>query len=457
MSSLASGVAASSAAQPSTGSAVSSTQRPPEAETEGALPDTPGGRCAGAFFEAFNSGDDDLVRDFETRYRAASALATRSVQSRVDQLNQIRADLGGLTFLRVVSAGESEISVLALSSSTGGRVLLSFLLEDQAPHGLVALRISPSLSPETEASLAKPIDEALRKDTIEQIGNALREGYVYPEVGERMAKVLAKNESEGRYNALTNADELARRLTTDLFDVAKDHHLSVVPFAGPRPTVACGDPGGDESRNNYGFRKSELLPGNIGYIKFDVFLDSKEAQGAAAEALASVADCDALILDLRENIGGSPGMIRFIASYLFDKPTHLVSFFDRSNHKTSESWTSDTVPGKRFPADLPVYVLTSSSTASGAEEFAFDLKNLGRATIVGDTTAGAAHMVTDRPINGRFLVRVPYLRAFNPITKGDWEGVGVSPDIKVPASEALDAARKDAARKLSERRNAGGL
>ncbi len=113
-------------------------------------------------------------------------------------------------------------------------------------------------------------------------------------------------------------------------------------------------------RNNYGFRRVELLPGNVGYIKFDVFDGIKEAQEVAAEALASVAECDALIFDLRDNGGGSPEMIQFISSYLFDEPTHLNSFYDRLSNKTSETWTLQEIPGKRFAADLPVYVLTSS-------------------------------------------------------------------------------------------------
>ena len=183
---------------------------------------------------------------------------------------------------------------------------------------------------------------------------------------------------------------------------------------------------GEENRNNYGFRKSELLPGNIGYIQFDMFQGSQQAQEAAAAALASVADCDALVFDLRENRGGSPQMIRFISSYLFDKPTHLNSFYDRLSNKSSETWTLESVPGKRFPNDLPVYVLTSSLTGSAAEEFTYNLKNLGRATIVGERTVGAAHLVTERVINEQFLLRVPYARAYNPVTKDNWEGVGVT-------------------------------
>jgi hypothetical protein len=453
------------AAQPNVTASGCCRQRPPGAKTGGApsaddqpaaLPDTPGGRCAAAFFEAFNSGEDERVREFEQRYRAASALAKRSIEDRIDQANTIRTDLGSLTPLRVVSTGTTEITIVARASRTGERLMMTFQLEDESPHGLVSVSITGPVAPDAEASSATLIDETLRKDTIKQIADALRESYVYPEVGARMAEVLAKHESEGRYDAVTSAGDLAQRLTTDLFAVCKDHHLSVRPHAGPMSAAACASDGdaGEDNRDNYGFRKPELLPGNIGYIKFDMFHASQRAQEVAAAALASVADCDALVFDLRQNGGGSPAMIRFISSYLFDKPTHLNSFYDRLNNKTSETWTLDTVPGKRFPSDLPVYVLTSSFTGSAAEEFTYNLKNLGRATVVGETTVGAAHPVTERIINDRFLVRVPYARAYNPITKKNWEGVGVSPDIQVPASEALEAACKDAADKISARRQA---
>ena len=144
---------------------------------------------------------------------------------------------------------------------------------------------------------------------------------------------------------------------------------------GPGPGHAT-PPG--SAKDNYTFEKTELLPGNIGYIKFNGFLEGDDANKAAAAALAKVADCDALIFDLRDNGGGSPEMIKFISSYLFDVPTHLNSFYDRTANKTSETWTTAEVPGKRFAPTLPVYILTSGHTFSAAEEFTYNLKNLKR-------------------------------------------------------------------------------
>lgn len=144
----------------------------------------------------------------------------------------------------------------------------------------------------------------------------------------------------------------------------------------------------------------------------------------------------------RDNGGGSPGMVAFVSSYLFDKRTHLNDLWTRRTKETKQFWTRDTVPGRRFGGTKPVYVLTSAHTFSGAEEFTYNLKNLKRATIIGEVTGGGAHPVAGHRIDEHFMIGVPFTRAINPITHTNWEGVGVKPDIAVPANEALETARK---------------
>jgi C-terminal processing protease CtpA/Prc len=186
------------------------------------------------------------------------------------------------------------------------------------------------------------------------------------------------------------------------------------------------------------------MPGNIGYVKFNMFTPGQAAQETAAAAMNFVANADALIFDLRENGGGSPEMIAFLSGYLFDRKVHLNSFYNRETDETEEWHSREDVPGRRFGETKPVYVLTSGRTFSGAEEFTYNLKNLKRATIVGETTGGGAHPVNARDIAGRFTLMVPFARAINPITKTNWEGTGVEPDTKVPAADALDAALESA-------------
>ena len=135
-------------------------------------------------------------------------------------------------------------------------------------------------------------------------------------------------------------------------------------------------------------------------------------------------------------------MVTYIASYLFSKRTHLNDLWERKSGGTEEFWTKDSLPGRKFGGEKPVYVLTASRTFSGAEEFSYDLKTQKRATIVGETTGGGAHPVSGHRIDEHFIIGVPMARAINPITHTNWEGVGVEPDVKVPAAEALTTAQK---------------
>ncbi len=161
-----------------------------------------------------------------------------------------------------------------------------------------------------------------------------------------------------------------------------------------------------------------------------------------------LAHVDALIIDTRENHGGSPGMVSFILSYLFAEPTHVNDMYERDSNRVQQYWTQSYVPGSRLDK-VPVFLLTSRETFSGGEEFAYDLKNLKRATIIGETTGGGAHPVSGHRIDDHFVIGVPFGRPINPVSKTDWEGVGVEPDMKVPAAEALTRAEKLAADTLA--------
>jgi len=197
---------------------------------------------------------------------------------------------------------------------------------------------------------------------------------------------------------------------------------------------------------NFGFAKAEVLPGNIGYLEMRVFATGPEAEAAADAAMSRLADADALIVDLRRNGGGDPAMVARVSSYLFEQPTLLNSLHWREGDRTEDFWTTKEVAGKRFGQGKPVFVLTSKRTFSGAEEFAYNLKSLGRATIVGETTGGGAHPGGPQRINDHFSVWVPSGRAINPITKTNREGTGVVPDVAVPADKALERALELAAK-----------
>ena len=298
--------------------------------------------------------------------------------------------------------------------------------------------------------MSETLSATIRQAVVLDVASLARHKYVYPEVGEKLARSIQARLDQGSYDDVADAGELATMLTEDLRALSRDRHWSVV--YQPRQAPANVDPEAEEEktqrarwlaqarRNNFGFEKVQRLQGNVGYIALREFVRSEVAGDTAVAAVGFVTHCDALIFDLRQNRGGNPSMVQLLTSYLFDaEPRHINTFYRRPTHDYQQFWTFPYVPGKRLP-DVPVYVLTSHATGSAAEEFAYNLKQMARATIVGETTVGAAHPVMVEMVQECFQVRLPYGRPINPITEGNWEGAGVEPHIAVPQEDALKTA-----------------
>jgi hypothetical protein len=425
------------------------------------LPDTAPGTCANAFIHMLNNPALDVVHAFEKQWASKSRQSARSNESRSQGLAEMKREHGGFHIEEVLDADDNAI-VIMVSTTNGVPMQMEFMFSSKEPGKLDAVQIAIGSGASVQP---QALTTAQRDEIIAAVLTTLKEQYVYPEVAEKMATAVDAHVAAGAYDDITNDVQLARQLMDDLRDVSKDGHLGVRVAPAPPPS-AQGEPGSDDDelglsrdmmrRNNYAFRKAELLPGNIGYLRFDAFIDDDAAKATASAALAFMQHADALIFDLRSNGGGSPEMIRFIQSYLFDTPTHLNSMKDRNGETIEEYWTVEDVPApaKRFANDLPVYVLTSDRTFSGAEEFSYNLKNLKRGVIVGETTGGGAHPVMGVRVNDRIVVMVPFMRAWNPISKTNWEGAGVAPDVECTADEALDVATELAMEAIERRRHA---
>ena len=305
----------------------------------------------------------------------------------------------------------------------------------------------------------KPIGETEKKEVIDSIQKLLKDNYVFPEVAEKMNALLSKKLQEGQYKNINAPFEFAQQLTSDLQSISNDKHLRV----GFNPEMIAdmraheGQEGDPEEwienmrQQNFGFKEVKLLEGNIGYLDLRGFHDAAHGGETAVAAMNFLANAKALIIDLRNNGGGSPSMIQLITSYLYGpEPVHLNNFYWRPSNENTQTWTLPHVPGKRRP-DMEVYVLTSNRTFSAAEEFSYNLKNLERATLIGETTGGGAHPGGTRIATDRFTVWVPMGRAINPVTNTNWEGTGVSPHIEVLADEALTVAHIKALEKLMEK------
>lgn len=293
------------------------------------------------------------------------------------------------------------------------------------------------------------IDAAARTAVIDTLLKELNDSYVFAETAKKMetdirARIVAKE-----YDSVTSAIEFAKKLTEDLQSVSKDKHLRVryshqaLPLRKERREPTAEEIEQNKwfnKRVNFGFEKIERMNGNIGYIDLRGFSDHEAGAETVASAMAFLQNTEALIFDLRQNGGGNPYMIALISSYLFgDKPVHLNDLYWRKGNKTDEFWTKPESAKVKF-TNKDIYVLTSNRTFSAAEEFSFNLKNLKRATIIGETTGGGAHPGGTVRLHDHFSAFVPVGRAINPISKTNWEGTGVEPDIKAPKEQALKIA-----------------
>jgi len=294
-----------------------------------------------------------------------------------------------------------------------------------------------------------PIDAATRSSVVDTLLKELNDGYVFPDVAKKMETDIRTRQQNKEYNAISSSLELAKRLTADLQSVSHDKHLrvrfsyAVLPERQDRREPSEAEKAESATalrRNNYGFAKVERLDGNIGLIDLRNFTDEVAGADTVAAAFAFVANTDAIIFDLRQNGGGNPSMIQLITSYLYgDKAVHLNDLYFRKGDRTIEFWTKPEKAGRKLP-DKDIYVLTSNYTFSGGEEFTNNLKILKRATIVGETTGGGANPGGVVRLSDHFGVFVPVGRAVNPVTKTNWEGVGVEPDVKTTKELALKTA-----------------
>jgi C-terminal processing protease CtpA/Prc len=306
----------------------------------------------------------------------------------------------------------------------------------------------------------EPIDAEERSEVVFSIGRLLNEKYIFPEVAQKMAERMENDLNEHRYDSITDTHWFAQRLTDDLRSISGDKHLKVkfdpneVQLMRELTIKQVKDEIPEDllkkmQFDNFGFKEIKILLGNIGYIDLRAFGKASIAGETAVAAMNFVANCSALIFDLRNNSGGCPSMIQLLTSYLYDgrEAKHLNSFYWRHKDEMVQFWTLPHVPGKRMP-QVDVYILTSRHTFSAAEGFTYNLQNLKRATIVGETTGGGAHPVFSEVATDRFSVWVPKGRAINPITKTNWEGTGVEPDIKVDKEKALETAHVKALESL---------
>ncbi|MGH7636571.1 MAG: S41 family peptidase [Gemmatimonadaceae bacterium] len=408
----------------------------PAGTSSAIFPDTPVGLAMRQWLDAFNSGDSTQLGAFYRKY---------GMQRSLEAQMRFRAQTGGFELVSIETDEPRLLEFVVRERNSGTHsVAVSELSPDETPR---MVQSALAAVPPGRSVADFRIDAAARTQVVEGAIAKLDENYVFPEIAKKMADTVRARLRRGAYDRISNGLTFASTLTQHFQEVSRDKHLRVnfvpagVPQRRPSPSAErqarrTSDP------ERCGFLRSEKLDGNVGYVKFNFFASPDECGDVATEFITRVTDADALIIDLRDNGGGDPAMVAHISSYLFSKRTHLNDIWERPGNKTGNFYTNPALAGRKLGDDKPVYVLTSNRTFSGAEEFSYNLKNLKRATIVGETTGGGAHPVNGHRIHDKFMIGVPFARAINPITKTNWEGTGVEPDVKVSASNALDVAKK---------------
>lgn len=295
------------------------------------------------------------------------------------------------------------------------------------------------------------IDSLAKTGVVNSICNLLTNSYVFPDKAKVMSNFLKQQNQINTFSSITNPNQFANELQQKLRSVNDDNHLrieynpqlekDILKFLATKKgatSILADDIKKDEKENFY-FKKVEILPSNIGYIEFTNFaVPNSSARKTIHSAMQFVSHTDGLIIDLRNNFGGNGEMLGEILSYFFAIKTYTGKTYDRIENK----WTDSYIENKKeitngLKLEMPLYILTSNRTFSAAESFAYTLQSLKKAVIIGNTSRGGAHATRSFSVGNGFVAFIPYLRGENVNTKTDWEGVGVIPDIKTEDSNCV--------------------
>lgn len=297
--------------------------------------------------------------------------------------------------------------------------------------------------------------------TADRVADAIEEHYYDAQRAAEVAQALRAAAADGRFDALTDPRDLATALSERLRPA--DAHFSVkwsdpavapaAPTAAPAPPVSQAEA---ERRGNYGIQRVEVLPGNVGYLDlrmlagFEFGEPGQPAREAIEAALRLLARTDAMILDLRANPGGSPAMVGYLTSAFTARGQDVFNTFHGRGGRTLSEAPLDWYPTPR--PDIPLYVLTSGRTGSAAEAVAYTLQQSRRATVIGQTTSGAANPGGEIDVGDGFRVFISVATPINPLSRDNWEGRGVVPDIAVETDLAPERAQREALQAIVKRR-----
>jgi len=256
------------------------------------------------------------------------------------------------------------------------------------------------------------------------------------------AKAIADSIQSKNYSKITSCDKFVKKVNDDLYKYSHDKHLSL-QYDSALANKLTGqmdiheEQDDNQKKENYGVSKVELLDGNIGYLRLDYFADGNNAKDTVLNAIRFLNKTYTLIIDLRDNTGGSGSMVQLLASvFLPNEDAELLRILYRTGD-TVNLKTQKTKPEFQY-LSRPVYILCNNKTYSAAEAFTFILKNKKRAIVVGETTAGAGNIAGPYSVNNKFVITIPVGTITDPLTNSGWEQKGVVPDVNSNSANALD-------------------
>jgi C-terminal processing protease CtpA/Prc len=313
---------------------------------------------------------------------------------------------------------------------------------------LVRLAVS-NVSTASETPLTAPERSAV----LSGAARALDSLYVDRSIARSMATALQRSAAQGRWSSIVDPRAFADSITQVLRGLSHDEHVRIYVDAKDQRQVANVTPAEREKRRarvleeiadaNYGFPELRILPGNIGLLRMDNFNQPSLAAPTLEAAMSFLHSTRALIIDLRHNGGGHADQMTLFMSYFLGSPVMIGETFSRPDSTIEQTWTYAAVPGPRYDAGKPLFILTSPTTFSAAEALAVGLRTQRKAVLVGEQTRGGVNQGDFLPIGTRFMMFVPSVASTHP---NDIEGKGLRPDVIIPSDQALESAHRLALR-----------